>query len=133
MMKTETPKNPAPQHGLQKYRKAVRAEKNKAILDAAETLFARQGFYNTSIVELCRIADVSTATLYKHFQSKEQLAQEVIHRAEKESPQIADQTMISMLINNQSFVPKRLGALTTAEGVTSVVFNRVKNALKTAL
>ena len=132
-MKTDAPTNPAPQHGLQKYRKALRAAKKKAILDAAETLFARQGFYNTSMAELCRVADVSTATLYNHFQSKEQLAQEVIHRAEKESPQIADQTMISMLINNQSFVPKRLGALTTAEGVTSVVFNRVKNALKKAL
>ena len=132
-MKTDTPKNPAPQHGLQKYRKALRAAKNKDILDAAETLFARQGFYNTGMADLCRVADVSTATLYKHFQSKEQLAQEVIHRAEKESPQIADQIMVSMLINNQSFVPKRLGALTTAEGVTSVVFERVKNALKKAL
>lgn len=132
-MQTQTVTKPTAQSGLQKYRKAVSATKHKAILDAAETLFGQQGYHNTGMMEVSREADVSTATLYKHFESKEKLAQLVVERVEKESPEKADRLMANMLTNNQSFVPQRLGALTKAEGVTSVVFNRVKIALGKAL
>lgn len=132
-MQTQTVTKPTAQSGLQKYRKAVSATKHKSILDAAEQLFGQQGYHNTGMMEVSREADVSTATLYKHFESKEKLAQLVVERVEKESPKKADRLMANMLTNNQSFVPQRLGALTKAEGVTSVVFNRVKIALGKAL
>lgn len=132
-MQTQTIEKATPQQGLEKYRSTVKASKNKAILDAAQTLFAQHGYHNTGMKEISALADVSSATLYKHFDSKEELAQMVIQRVEKESPAKANQLMADMLTNNQSFVPQRLGAMTTAEGITSVVFNRVKIALGKAL
>lgn len=132
-MQPQTVTKPTAQSGLEKYRKAVAASKHKSILDAAETLFAQHGYHNTGMKDISILADVSTATLYKHFDSKEELAQLVVERADKENPQKANRLMTEMLTNNQSFVPQRLGALTTAEEVTNIVFNRVKNALGKAL
>lgn len=50
------------------------------ILDAAETLFARQGFDPTTIKELGAEAGLNPALLYYYFGSKEELYKAVLHR-----------------------------------------------------
>ncbi len=45
----------------------------KTILSAAETLFARKGYNQTSIEEIADLAEVSTGTVYFYFRNKEDL------------------------------------------------------------
>jgi len=50
------------------------------ILDAAEMLFARNGFHNTSLREITGAAEVNLAAVNYHFGSKEALLEEVFKR-----------------------------------------------------
>jgi len=59
----------------------ISAAKRQAILDASKEIFLKQGFAGSGMAEIARVADVSTATLYKHFSSKEELFRIVIERA----------------------------------------------------
>lgn len=59
--------------GLEDYRRNVSEAKHAAILKAAREVFLRDGFSRAAVAEIARNADVSTATLYKHFASKEDL------------------------------------------------------------
>lgn len=67
--------------GLAAYRKKVSESKHKAILDAAHNIFLAHGFSRAAMAEIAQEADVSTATLYKHFNSKEELFASVIDDA----------------------------------------------------
>lgn len=62
---------------IQTYRAAVRTNKRSAILSAAAQAFSAKGFAGAGMAEIARRADVSTATLYKHFESKEELFSEL--------------------------------------------------------
>lgn len=62
---------------IQNYRASVRTNKRAAIVDAAFATFASHGFSGAGMAEIARQADVSTATLYKHFESKEELFSEI--------------------------------------------------------
>lgn len=53
--------------GRQERRKAATRAK---ILDAAEQLFAQQGYANTSIEEISELADLAVRTIYMHFPTK---------------------------------------------------------------
>ena len=53
----------------QEYRQAVRDK----IIDAAETLFSRNGYYDTSMDEIVRESGLSKGAIYGHFKSKEEL------------------------------------------------------------
>ena len=50
------------------------------ILDAAERLFAAQGFTPTTIKQIGREAGVNSALLYYYFADKDQLYREVLQR-----------------------------------------------------
>ncbi|MBI5838796.1 MAG: TetR/AcrR family transcriptional regulator [Chloroflexi bacterium] len=50
------------------------SQKDK-ILDAALQCFAKKGYGNTRIREIAEMAEVSEAALYRHFESKEAVAQ----------------------------------------------------------
>jgi AcrR family transcriptional regulator len=52
----------------------------KRILDAAERLFAREGFHSTSLRMLTKEAGVNLAAVNYHFGSKEELIKAVIER-----------------------------------------------------
>jgi AcrR family transcriptional regulator len=54
-------------------RERKKAATRKAIADAALRLFLERGYDNVGIREIADAADVSTATLFKHFPSKEAL------------------------------------------------------------
>ncbi len=63
------------------YRDSVARAKHAAILEAARVQFLEHGFTRSGMTDIARRADVSTATLYKHFRSKEILFAEIIERA----------------------------------------------------
>ena len=48
-------------------------ERRAQILTAAETLFATQGFARTTTKEIARAAEISEGTIYKYFESKQQI------------------------------------------------------------
>ena len=59
--------------GLEAYRQQVRDQKRADILEAARGLFLQRGVQPVTMIEVADAAKVSTATLYKHFGSKEVL------------------------------------------------------------
>jgi TetR/AcrR family transcriptional regulator, mexJK operon transcriptional repressor len=54
------------------------ARKHTAILDAATTVFLRNGYLGTSMDEIAALAGVSKQTVYKHFTDKETLFTEIV-------------------------------------------------------
>lgn len=57
---------------------ARRNEQTRAeIYQAAATLFLKQGFSKTSVSQIADMADVSRRTIYRHFQSKDEIAYEI--------------------------------------------------------
>jgi TetR/AcrR family transcriptional regulator, mexJK operon transcriptional repressor len=54
------------------------ARKRGAILEAATTLFLRNGYRGTSMDEIAALAGVSKQTVYKHFSDKESLFSEIV-------------------------------------------------------
>jgi AcrR family transcriptional regulator len=57
------------------------ARRRADVLDVAANLFAERGFEGTQISEVARVAEVSLATLYAMFQSKDELFHAVLIRA----------------------------------------------------
>lgn len=57
------------------------ADKHRAILAGALTVFARDGYTRASIDAICAQAGVSTRTVYNHFGDKAQLFREVIQES----------------------------------------------------
>jgi AcrR family transcriptional regulator len=68
-------------------RSGGRADKHRAITDAARTVFGRDGYVRTSIDAIAAEAGVSTRTIYNHFDGKEQLFSGVLHES---ATQVAD-------------------------------------------
>lgn len=54
--------------------------KREAILDAAQILFLEEGYAATSMDAVATAASVSKATIYSHFESKDQLFAAIMHR-----------------------------------------------------
>lgn len=54
------------------------ARKRKAILEAAATIFLRDGYLSAGMDEIALLADVSKQTVYKQFTSKEALFIEIV-------------------------------------------------------
>ena len=52
-------------------------DKRRAIIEAARTLFAKQGYEETTIAEIARAAGVAVGTVYLYFQNKRQILVEV--------------------------------------------------------
>ncbi len=57
-----------------KNRRSVKnPEKRLSIMRAAEKIFAKKGFHESTIADIARTAGVSEATIYEYFNSKEEL------------------------------------------------------------
>lgn len=59
---------------------AKRESRFDAILDAAETVFARSGYEGASLREIATIADVAQALIHYHFKNKAQLFEAMVAR-----------------------------------------------------
>lgn len=58
---------------IEERRLKEKEERRRTIIAAAEKLFAREGFHNTTIEQVAADIDLSKGTLYLYFQSKEDL------------------------------------------------------------
>jgi AcrR family transcriptional regulator len=67
---------PKPSAQLDDERRSTR--KHRAILEAAATVFLRNGFLGTSMDEIAALASVSKQTVYKHFADKQRLFTEIV-------------------------------------------------------
>src|SRR5688572_20358566 len=56
-------------------------DKRRRILDAALTVFAAKGYHGTSVPDVADAAGVGTGTLYRYFEHKEALVNEVYRDA----------------------------------------------------
>lgn len=54
--------------------------KQSAILDAAAGVFARKGYFQAGVNEICQAAQISNGALYKYFMNKEGLFRSVARR-----------------------------------------------------
>jgi TetR/AcrR family transcriptional regulator of autoinduction and epiphytic fitness len=59
--------------GLDTHRRKISNQKRADILRSAKKHFLKFGYTSAGMADIARDADVSTATLYKHFSSKEEL------------------------------------------------------------
>jgi AcrR family transcriptional regulator len=71
VMKQAQDKDNVPRHVLRRQRE--KEYRYKTILKAAETLFAKKGYTETSIEEIAQSAEVSPGTVYFYFSNKEDL------------------------------------------------------------
>jgi AcrR family transcriptional regulator len=70
-----------------------RGTKTRAlILRTALHLFTTEGFFNTSIQDIQRAANVSIGSIYHHFGSKEQIAKALYQQVLLEMEQLVEQT-----------------------------------------
>lgn len=67
--------------GLASYRRSVSETKRASILKAARENFLNGGYSRAAMADIARDADVSTATLYKHFASKDALFAAIVEDA----------------------------------------------------
>jgi len=70
-MNAETGTAPESRSALR--RKRERELRLRMVLNAAETLFARQGYHQTGMEEIADMAEVSTGSVYFYFKNKEDL------------------------------------------------------------
>lgn len=78
--------------------KGIRAQKNPAkgaaILKAAQNIFAKKGFHEATISDIAKKAEVSEATIYEYFSSKEELLfsipAEIIRRYQEKNLEILE-------------------------------------------
>jgi AcrR family transcriptional regulator len=61
---------------MPKVTEAHRESRRAQILDAAMACFARQGFHQTTMQDICREAALSPGAVYGHFAGKEEIIQE---------------------------------------------------------
>ncbi len=73
---------------------AQRTEKQQRIVEAAIRLFAEKGYSNTSTAEIAKAADVSEASIFKQYGTKDKLLLSLVVPYIKEMfPYEADETM----------------------------------------
>jgi AcrR family transcriptional regulator len=80
-----------------------------AILDAAETLFAEQGYPRTSVAQIAAAADVSANTVYQTFGGKPQVVAAIAERAVSD-PLISDSLDVIERAQSGRLAMEELGA-----------------------
>lgn len=61
------------------------ADKREAILRAAITVFAHNGYFNSKVADIAREAGVADGTVYLYFKSKEEILHSVFDRSVEEA------------------------------------------------
>lgn len=85
------------------------ARKRRAIMDAASTLFLRNGYQGTSMDEIAALAAVSKQTVYKNFADKERLFSDIIMSVATSVDAFTH--VVSDALHDTEDVPKALGEL----------------------
>jgi AcrR family transcriptional regulator len=82
----------------------------RAILDAAEQVFATHGYGAAKMADIAKRAGLAAGTVYKHFESKEDVFRALLERCSEEFEHVLDQQLASA----PSGVPDRLLVLVRA-------------------
>ncbi len=94
------------------------ARKRRAIMEAATTLFLRNGYLGTSMDEVAALAAVSKQTVYKHFADKERLFTDIVLGVTDMAGEFVED--VTRTLRDTDDMEKDLGAL-ARRYVTSVV------------
>jgi AcrR family transcriptional regulator len=78
---------------IQPLRERLRAETTRAILAAAEQVFAEKGLREARMEEIAARAGVSVGTVYNHFEDRDALLAELLERRRKELAQRLDRAL----------------------------------------
>lgn len=118
-------------HGLDRHRRKVSEQKRASILAAGFAIVAKHGYERAPMAKIAQLADVSTATLYKHFDSKEALMVALIEDCSKRHGQAAATLFVfNSLTTGARFLPSEnevpandalAAALNTVEGFRSAL------------
>ena len=65
------------------------SDKREAILRAATTVFARNGYFNSKVADIARAAGVADGTVYLYFKSKEEILRSIFDRSVAEALEAA--------------------------------------------
>ena len=98
-------------------------KRKKELLKIAYDMFLTQGYENTSVDEIIEKANIAKGTYYYHFQSKEQMLEEVIDMMIDSETKMAEQ-VIGMDIS----VPQKIVMILTSMKPTEAE-QPIKNAL----
>lgn len=77
------------QRSLRKHRELE--GRRRDILEAAERLFSRQGYFNTSVAQIAEAAEFAIGTVYQFFPSKEDLYVSLVERKMDEFASLMDE------------------------------------------
>lgn len=58
-----------------------RSDKREAILRAATEVFARNGYFNSKVADVARVAGVADGTVYLYFKSKDEILHSIFDRS----------------------------------------------------
>ena len=61
------------------------SDKREAILRAATTVFARNGYFNSKVADIARQAGIADGTVYLYFKSKEEILHSIFDRSVEEA------------------------------------------------
>ena len=65
--------------------RAAVADKREAILRAATSVFAKNGYFNAKVADVARVAGVADGTVYLYFKSKEDILHSIFERNTSEA------------------------------------------------
>jgi TetR/AcrR family transcriptional regulator, fatty acid metabolism regulator protein len=66
-------------------RAAATGDKREAIMRAATKVFARNGYFNSKVADIARVAGVADGTVYLYFKSKEEILRSIFERNTSEA------------------------------------------------
>jgi AcrR family transcriptional regulator len=96
-----------------------RSRKRQAILTAARALFCAEGYAATSVDAIAALAEVSKATVYAHFPSKNELLTEVLLSMAEGYLPVSDALLDRPVDEGLRWLADRLvGLITSPEGLT---------------
>jgi len=123
----ETMRNSGRNDGVVRYRKTMYERKHASILSAAVAEITLCGFQRAAMFNIAADADVSTATLYKHFGGKEDLyfacAEHIsAHRGELAANIFVAKAMIGPATADRQYGPKSVKrGMATIDGFISAM------------
>jgi len=74
-----------PVRSLSSLQRTPVADKREAILRAATRVFARNGYFNSKVADIARVAGVADGTVYLYFKSKEEILHSIFDRNTSEA------------------------------------------------
>lgn len=105
---------------IQAFHSQKQTAKQKRIIDAAITLFAEKGYSNTSTAEIAKLAEVSEASIFKRYGTKDKFLLALIVPFLKEMfPVFAEETLDQLMTGEDS---------TFEELLRSFIINRIEFA-----